>query len=185
MVACVLVPRVRPNFPGRRLGFFIGAGLVLFAAQLSAVLLLARNEKAPAAEAGAQTTQTTPSQTTPTQTTPTQTTPTQTTPTQTTPTQTTPTQTAPAQAGDPVAGKKVFLAQPCHLCHTLADAGATGTIGPNLDQKMPPYALIIDRVTNGKSPGGGKPAMPSFKGILTPQQIQDVAAYVSSVAGKK
>jgi mono/diheme cytochrome c family protein len=33
-------------------------------------------------------------------------------------------------------------------------------------------------VTNGKG------AMPSFKGQLTDTQIQDVAAYVSSVAGK-
>ena len=70
------------------------------------------------------------------------------------------------------------MSQPCGSCHTLADAGTSGNVGPNLDQAMPPFALVVQRVTNGKSP------MPSFKGTLSPQQIDDVAAYVSSVAGK-
>ena len=50
-------------------------------------------------------------------------------------------------------------------------------IGPNLDESMPSPELVVDRVTNGAG------AMPSFEDQLTPQQIQDVAAYVSSVAG--
>jgi mono/diheme cytochrome c family protein len=74
-------------------------------------------------------------------------------------------------------GKQVFQTAGCTSCHTLADAGATGTVGPNLDQAKPPKSLVIDRVTNGKG------VMPSFKGQLTPQQIAAVAAYVSSVAG--
>jgi cytochrome c6 len=81
--------------------------------------------------------------------------------------------------GNAVAGKAVFNGSAgCRSCHTLKDAGATGTVGPNLDQAMPSDALVIDRVTNGRG------AMPSFKGSLTAQQIADVAAYVSSVAGK-
>jgi mono/diheme cytochrome c family protein len=80
--------------------------------------------------------------------------------------------------GDPVAGKKVFGTAGCTSCHTLADAGATGTVGPSLDEAKPPYELVIERVTNGRG------VMPSFKGQLTEKQIQDVAAYVSSVAGK-
>ncbi len=74
--------------------------------------------------------------------------------------------------GDPTAGKAVFASAGCGSCHTLADAGATGTIGPNLDEKKPPLALVLQRVTYGKAP------MPSFKGQLTEQQIADVAAYV-------
>jgi mono/diheme cytochrome c family protein len=66
----------------------------------------------------------------------------------------------------------------CSGCHTLADAGAAGNVGPNLDQTKPSFDKVVERVTNGKPP------MPSFKGQLTDQQIQDVAAYVSSVAGK-
>jgi len=100
-------------------------------------------------------------------------------PTQTTTTETTTTTGGGAETGDAAAGKVVFTgAAGCRGCHTLADAGATGTVGPNLDQVKPAYALVVDRVTNGKG------AMPPFKGSLTETQIQDVAAYVSSVAGK-
>ena len=91
---------------------------------------------------------------------------------------TTTTTTAPAAttaaggAGDPVAGKTVFLTAGCAACHTLADAGSSGTVGPNLDTAKPALALVLDRVTHGKG------AMPPFKGQLKDQQIQDVAAYV-------
>ena len=77
-----------------------------------------------------------------------------------------------------VAGKEVFESAGCVGCHTLADAGATGTVGPNLDEAKPPADLVVTRVTNGMG------AMPPFKGQLSEKQIQDVAAYVSSVAGK-
>jgi mono/diheme cytochrome c family protein len=80
--------------------------------------------------------------------------------------------------GDAAAGKKVFESAGCTGCHTLKDAGATGQVGPNLDDAKPSADLVVDRVTNGKG------AMPPFKGELTDKQIQDVAAYVSSVAGK-
>lgn len=98
-------------------------------------------------------------------------------PTQTTTTETT--ETGGEVEGDPAAGKEVFQgASGCTGCHTLADANASGTVGPNLDQTKPSAALVVDRVTNGRS------AMPAFKDSLTEQQIQDVAAYVSSVAGQ-
>ena len=85
--------------------------------------------------------------------------------------------TASAATGDAAAGKQVFESAGCTACHTLADAGSTGTVGPNLDEAKPPASLVVDRVTNGKG------AMPSFKGQLSETQIQDVAAYVSSAAG--
>jgi cytochrome c6 len=81
--------------------------------------------------------------------------------------------TAPTTAGDPVAGKQVFLSAGCTSCHTLADAGAKGTVGPNLDEAKPPPELVVERVTNGKG------VMPSFKDQLSEKQIQDVAAYVA------
>jgi mono/diheme cytochrome c family protein len=88
------------------------------------------------------------------------------------------TTTSPGLQGDPVAGKAVFTGSAgCTGCHTLADAGSTGTVGPNLDDAKPSEALAIDRVTNGQG------VMPSFKGTLTEQQIADVAAYVSQAAG--
>jgi mono/diheme cytochrome c family protein len=80
--------------------------------------------------------------------------------------------------GDPAAGKQVLMDAGCGGCHTLKDAGTSGQVGPNLDEAKPSSDLVVERVTNGKG------VMPSFKGKLTDQQIQDVAAYVSSVAGK-
>jgi cytochrome c oxidase subunit I len=83
------------------------------------------------------------------------------------------TQTATAPNTTNAAGKTVFADAGCGNCHTLAAAGAKGTVGPNLDQAKPGYALVVDRVTNGFG------NMPSFKGQLTTTQIQDVAAFVS------
>jgi mono/diheme cytochrome c family protein len=91
-------------------------------------------------------------------------------------TETTTTETTPAPAGDAAAGKVVFTAN-CGGCHTLADAGTSGTVGPNLDDAKPPASLVVDRVTNGRG------VMPPFGGQLSAKQIADVAAYVSSAAG--
>lgn len=84
---------------------------------------------------------------------------------------------ASATPEQPTDGKSIFAAN-CGNCHTLADAGTTGTVGPNLDDARPPKALVADRVTNGKG------AMPSFKGSLNQAQIDAVAEYVSSSAGR-
>jgi mono/diheme cytochrome c family protein len=90
----------------------------------------------------------------------------------------TPTETGPKlpsfPKGDASAGKSVFASAGCANCHTLQAAGATGTIGPNLDTAQPEESLILQRVYLGKG------AMPSFKGQLSPQQMADVAAYVYS-----
>jgi mono/diheme cytochrome c family protein len=79
--------------------------------------------------------------------------------------------------GDPTKGKAIFKSAGCTGCHTLADAGATGTVGPNLDQAKPDYQLATGRVTLGKG------VMPSFKGQLSTQQIADVASYVVKATG--
>ena len=75
-------------------------------------------------------------------------------------------------------GKQVFASAGCGGCHTLKDAGATGNVGPNLDQLKPAKDVVAHQV----EVGGG--AMPAFKGQLSDAQIQAVAGYVSSVAGK-
>jgi mono/diheme cytochrome c family protein len=98
-----------------------------------------------------------------------------------TPTETTDTETTPdgEVEGDPAAGKEVFLGgSGCGGCHTLADAGTSGTVGPNLDETQPSYDLTVDRVTNGQG------SMPAFSSSLSEEDIQNVAAYVSSVAGQ-
>jgi cbb3-type cytochrome c oxidase subunit III len=83
--------------------------------------------------------------------------------------------TPPSQLGND--GKKIFQSQ-CASCHTLKDAGTTGTIGPNLDQLKPSQSVVQHQV----EVGGG--VMPAFKGKLSDAQITAVSKYVSSVAGK-
>ena len=85
---------------------------------------------------------------------------------------------APAAAVDVARGKAVFSSAGCAGCHTLADARATGTVGPSLDAAKPSAALVTDRVTNGLG------VMPSFAGKLSPEEIAAVAAYVAQAAGK-
>ena len=91
---------------------------------------------------------------------------------------TTPPAPEPGGPGEPgpVDGEAIF-ADNCATCHTLAAAGSTGTIGPNLDESRPAQELAVDRVTNGQG------AMPSFEGTLSPEQIQAVAEYVATSAG--
>ena len=180
LTVALVIPRSRPEFPSRRLGVFVVVCVAFFAAQLTAVLVLAEVGEADEQVAHEETTapETTAPETT--ETTPTDTTPTET--TETTSTDTTTDSTGPETGtgesqGDPVAGKAVFASAGCTSCHTLADAGATGTIGPNLDAASPSADKVVERVTNGQG------VMPSFKDTLSEQQIQDVAAYVSSVAG--
>ena len=79
--------------------------------------------------------------------------------------------------GDAAAGKAVFASAGCGGCHTLKAAGASGNVGPNLDELHPNFKAVHDQVEHG---GGG---MPAFHGQLSEQQIANVAAYVSSSAG--
>jgi mono/diheme cytochrome c family protein len=74
--------------------------------------------------------------------------------------------------GNPTSGKELFASNGCGGCHTLADAGSSGNVGPNLDDAKPSYELAVTRVTKGQG------AMPAFGDQLTPQQIADVAQYV-------
>jgi mono/diheme cytochrome c family protein len=94
--------------------------------------------------------------------------------------------------GDRIRGKELFV-KGCGSCHTLADAGTTGTIGPNLD-----YAFVQSRidglgersilqVVRGQiaypvtDPSTDAPGMPA--NIFEGQDAEDVATYVASVAG--
>lgn len=74
-------------------------------------------------------------------------------------------------------GAEIFTQAGCGSCHTLAAAGASGAVGPNLDDAKPALELVVDRVTNGQ---GG---MPAFSDKLTKEQIQAVAEYVVKSTG--
>jgi mono/diheme cytochrome c family protein len=173
LIVALVIPRSRPTFPGKRLPIFIAICIGLFAAQMTAVLLLAEVGEAdePVAEGG-------PAEPQPEPPPPSGTPPAAPPPAEPGPPPAAPPPPAAGAEGDPAAGKEVFLgAGGCGACHTLADAGASGTIGPDLDSLQPSYEAAHEQVTNG---GGG---MPAFKDTLTEQQINDVAAYVSQSAG--
>jgi mono/diheme cytochrome c family protein len=67
--------------------------------------------------------------------------------------------------------KAIFTAS-CGSCHTLADAGTTGTVGPDLDRSNVDVEAAGEQIANG---GGG---MPAFRGQLSDEQIRALAQYV-------
>ncbi|HEV8686942.1 MAG TPA: c-type cytochrome [Gaiellaceae bacterium] len=75
-----------------------------------------------------------------------------------------------ATGNDP---KALFQAN-CASCHTFAAAGATGTIGPNLDQLQVPVPRIEQQIRNGGA------VMPAFKDKLTDAQIKALAKWVAA-----
>jgi cytochrome c6 len=83
-------------------------------------------------------------------------------------------------AEDPlVLGKQLFTktaVPPCMLCHTLKEAGASGAVGPNLDELKPNAA----RITKALRDGLGQ--MPPYKS-LNEEQILALARYVSQATG--
>jgi cytochrome c551/c552 len=102
--------------------------------------------------------------------------------------------TGSAGGGDATAGKAVFAANGCGSCHTLAAAGATGTIGPDLDKVVAGDATkdhmalaafikqsISDPAAFSASGGPWATAMPTtFGSSLSPSQIDDLAALITS-----
>jgi mono/diheme cytochrome c family protein len=84
-------------------------------------------------------------------------------------------------------GKDLFVTN-CGACHTLAKAGTDGVIGPNLDELLaPPSATapapntikprVLSAINNGVA--GRMP-----KGVVSGQQADEVATFVSQVAGQ-
>jgi cytochrome c oxidase subunit 2 len=86
-------------------------------------------------------------------------------------------------------GKAIFTSSTtsCSACHTLKDAGATGTIGPDLDKvlKGRTPAFIRTSIVNPNAyiqPGYQKDVMPpTFGKTLQPAQIDALVKYLSDV----
>jgi len=124
-VVALVVPRLRPDFPGKHLRSFLAVVVALFVAMIATVWVTASGEEGGEAVA----TETQPA---------------------TTETQPATTEEGGGAAGDPAAGKEVFASAGCGGCHTLGAAGSSGTVGPNLDGAKPSAERVVDRVTNGK-----------------------------------
>tara|TARA_B100001121_G_C18150661_1_gene372150 strand:+ start:53 stop:364 length:312 start_codon:yes stop_codon:yes gene_type:complete len=76
-------------------------------------------------------------------------------------------------------GKEIFLnIGNCSACHSLKDAGSVANVGPNLNEIRPDMGRVIISVTNGAG------VMPSYLGILSQDEIEAVAYYVSEASIK-
>lgn len=137
--------RRNPDFPGNRLGLFVAVAAALFALTMVGVVVFAAEEEESGGEVAETQTGESPGGTT---------------------------ETGGQAEGDAAAGEAVFASSGCGGCHTLAAAGSSGAVGPNLDEAKPDAALVVNRVTNGSG------VMPPFGDQLDEKQIQDVAAYV-------
>jgi mono/diheme cytochrome c family protein len=149
LISSFALPARNPNFPGRYRNLYLVICGAFFVAMMATVIVFGVEDHAEA-EAGEHPAETTPAETTPAG-----------------------GEVPPAYAnGDAAAGKAVFTSAGCGACHVLSAAGATGTVGPNLDAAHPDAALAVDRVVHGKG------AMPAYEGQLSEQQIADVVAFV-------
>jgi mono/diheme cytochrome c family protein len=93
---------------------------------------------------------------------------------------------------DTARGRNLFI-QKCGVCHTLAEAGSAGTQGPNLDdafasaresgQNSDTIEGIVKAQVEFPRPENGDPAVSMPSDIVTGQDLDDVIAYVGSVAG--
>jgi mono/diheme cytochrome c family protein len=168
----IVVPRRRPDFPGRSLRVFVLVSALLVVGMLTAVAVLGESHhfESEGGESGEMTNQPPTATTTPTET-----------------GTGTGTGTGQQPAGDPAAGKEIFTTTaqpPCSSCHTLKEAGATQTIGPNLDEVLKGkdaafiHESIVDpkaEVATGYQPG----IMPDTYGEqLDEQQLADLVAFL-------
>ena len=154
LTVSIVVPRRNPSFPGKSLRPFLFVAIALVGGTLATVEILGGEEEEEAEAAEVSEAAPPPGEPAPPP----------------------PGEPAPPPAaepaGDAAAGKELFVENGCGSCHTLVDAGSSGTIGPNLDDSKPAFDLVVERVTNGKGP------MPAFGGTLSAEQIEDLAAYV-------
>ncbi len=154
LVSSFVLTRRSPDFPGKKgLGWYVVLCIAFFVAMIAAVLVFGKESKEATGPETTTAAATTTASSTP-------------------PATTTTTTAAPAVQGDPAAGKAVFASAGCNGCHTLKAAGATGTVGPNLDDLKPAYDRIVHQVEVGGGP------MPAFKGRLSDADIHNVAAFV-------
>jgi mono/diheme cytochrome c family protein len=89
-------------------------------------------------------------------------------------------------------GRTLFI-QKCGTCHTMAQAGTTATIGPDMDDAFAAAREIgndsdtIEGIVKAQvefpRPSNDNPAVSMPADIVTGQDLDDVAAYVGEYAG--
>ena len=163
LASSFLLPALRPQFPGRRVGLFVAVTVLLTAGMLASVIALAGEPKEAREAAG--TTEATTTQPAP----------------------------APAPAaGDAAAGKTLFAAQGCNACHTFKPAGSSAKVGPDLGNLAADAAkanrgsvqqYAAESITDPNAyvvPGYPKDVMPSTFSSLSDKQIADLVAFLGT-----
>ena len=147
LVVSIVIPRRDPGFPGKNIGIFTAVAIALVVIVLATVELVGEAHEAEGSEGGGESV---------------------------------PAETDGGEGGsgggDAAAGEAVFTAN-CGSCHTLEEAGTTGTVGPNLDESTLDLDAVVTQVEEG---GGG---MPPFGGQLSEEEIANVAAFVVASQG--
>jgi mono/diheme cytochrome c family protein len=180
LLVSIVIPRRNPNFPGRHMKLVILVAALLILGMLGAVAALGESHHfAVAGESGGAQTEQAPTVSAPAT-------------TGSTPTETGGGTSTSGPSGDPAAGKQIFTASaqpPCSSCHTLSEAGATGQVGPNLDDVLKGkdaafiHESIVDpnaQIASGFTAG----VMPETYGDqLDDQQLADLVAFLAQATG--
>ncbi|HYQ77923.1 MAG TPA: cytochrome c [Solirubrobacterales bacterium] len=93
---------------------------------------------------------------------------------------------------DPQRGRELFRVK-CGVCHSLAQAGSTAQVGPNLDHAFAAARAegndsdtiegVVKAQVEYPRPSNGNSAVSMPADIVTGQDLDDVAAYVGEWAG--
>lgn len=157
LVVSIVIPRRDPGFPGKSIGIFTAVAITLVVIVLATVEIVGEGHEAEGSEGGGESV-----------------------PAETDGGESVPAETDGGEGGsgegDAAAGEAVFTAN-CGSCHTLEEAGTTGTVGPILDESTLDVDSVVTQVENG---GGG---MPPFGGQLSEEEIANVAAFVVASQG--
>lgn len=95
-------------------------------------------------------------------------------------------------SADTARGRVLFI-QKCGTCHTMAEAGTTAQIGPNLDDAFAAARAageggdtvegVVKAQVEFPRPSNDDPAVSMPADVVTGQDLEDVAAYVGLYAG--
>jgi mono/diheme cytochrome c family protein len=92
-----------------------------------------------------------------------------------------------------IARGRVLFIQKCGVCHTMAEAGTTAQIGPNLDDAFAAARAtgeggstvegVVKAQVENPRPSNENPAVSMPADVVSGTDLEDVAAYVGAYAG--